>query len=255
MKLKFALVSANENTNYWRCYPIVKFAWERIIGVTPVFAFTGKRVPRDIIRIESNIVHIDVPESKSTFYSQNCRLILPAYLNTDEPLIISDIDMAPLSKRYFLKPIFSEVQPEFHTYRDVLINDENQVAICYNAARRNSWQYLFRTHLKRNPEETLAYLYDLCQGHDGVRGGNGWFFDQKLLFHCLANKGDLHWNIMEDIEMKFNRLDRLYGDKRLEDALKRNRCMNNSYTDFHMLMPYPEYSTLNDAIIHSFAFK
>jgi len=257
MKIKYVLLSTNENESYWSCYETVKFAWERIIGFRCILVFTGLKIPSLLSKIETNIIHIPTPPSKSVFYSQNARLVVPAYLTTEEPIIISDIDMAPLSKRFFNHPTFEVGKDKIFTYRDCLIADQMQVAICYNAGTPWAWRKLLNQQLKETPSETLDALHSICGANDGIRGGSGWFFDQQYLFKRLseARTGDLDWEVWRDRDSGFLRLDRSLGEceirKLAHESTHQGKRMHPEFTDYHMLMPFTEYGDLNKSTINA----
>jgi hypothetical protein len=247
---KFVIVSTNDNETYWQCYPIVKFAWEHIIGITPILVFIGERVPKSLSRIETNIIQISSKSHNSVFFAQNCRYVVPAFLNTNEPIITADIDIVPLSYRYFNFPNILDTKLTFFTYRDCLIEEDSQVAMCYNASTRNVWQRLLGAHISTTPLETLCKLEESCGEHDQIRGGKGWFFDQQFLYKSLVANKDISWEIWTDHESGFRRLDRSLGENNLEHLLKTDSLHTNNFTDFHMLMPYSNFNTLNNAIVY-----
>lgn len=245
------LLAVNHYPEYYSCYPLVKLAWERIIGLKCVLVFVGDKVPKYLSSIENNIIHIQETQH-SVFFAQNARLVLPAYLNVEGSILISDIDMAPLSRSFFIQPPLLPTDEGFLTYRDVLIETDRQVAMCYNSAPRRIWQDLLGDFYVPDPKDALRRMLKVCGQHDGQSGGLGWFFDQKFLYHRLTSPRKFNWYINKDLESKFKRLDRIFGETNLRQWVHQGFYNKESFTDFHLLMPNEKYMEINEQIIFEY---
>src|SRR5262249_40906292 len=129
-------------------------------------------------------VRIPPPEGVPTpFAAQVARLLLPC-LFPEAVSILSDADMVPLSRHYFLSPLEEMTADRLIIYRpfDSIPErhwtdlDERQIPICYNAAGGEVWRELFAV---RTPEELLARVLD-WYGERRERPSL-WSSDQVLL--------------------------------------------------------------------------
>jgi len=101
MKIDYAIVSTNENQLYYEFWPIVKKLWFHSIGIKPILVKIGNK--DDITEYQDCIIHEikKVDDIDTGFQSQISRMYVTKYYE-DKVCITSDIDMFPLSKKYFV---------------------------------------------------------------------------------------------------------------------------------------------------------
>ncbi|NBU98037.1 MAG: hypothetical protein EBS19_07480, partial [Spirochaetia bacterium] len=102
MNINYAVVGSDDNPLYLDFWPLVSKVWKNNIGVTPVLGLISNE-DSDITETEYGLIKKfkKIDGISSSLQSQIVRLFLTKFL--DGYSLISDIDMLPLSKDYFLK--------------------------------------------------------------------------------------------------------------------------------------------------------
>jgi hypothetical protein len=230
-------MGSNDNPTYLDFWPVVSKVWKEVFKITPVLGLisdTDSDLYDDgngLIKKFKSIKGVD-----SALQSQIVRIFLPKFLNGNS--LLSDIDMLPLSKKYFIE--------QFHNFDDnkfyVLSSDnpecieDNQYPICYNLGNKIMYEKIF--DLNKSWSDFVIELNNM---------GNGWVTDQKFLFQKITqyesqkeiiklNRGWNPWAI--------NRIDRInwFYDKKM--------VISGEYIDSHLLRPYNNYRQQIDELIN-----
>jgi hypothetical protein len=235
--LQRVIVSCDTNPMYSDFWPIVAKFWREVVGVKPTLALIA---PPDFIIDESlgDVIRFDpIPGVPAAFHAQAIRLLLPAYFE-DEVCIISDIDLIPLQKDYFVKSIESFDESKFIVYRDGAFNADyyKEYPMCYNAAMGKVFKQIFKLNdVKDIP--TLIYEWhklNLCN-----------MADQLILYKYLNAQENCSC-IVKLGHTVVNRIDRACW--RYNKDLVKNRY----YIDSHMLRPYSDYKYYIDSLVSDF---
>ena len=173
------------------------------------------------------------------FQSQCIRLLYPA-LFKNMNIIISDADIVPAKKEYFVDSVKDYSDDKFITYRDAYI-PQKMYGICYNLANSKTWSELFSINDENDIRCTLQKWYTPL--YNGKKNCAGWFTDQEMMFKYLQNwsNKDNHV-ILKDNDLKFNRLDKRHRNfiSSIHKDLIYN-IENKIYTDFHFIRPYNKF--------------
>jgi hypothetical protein len=132
MKIKYAIHGSNNNPLYLDFWPVVAKVWKEKFNIIPVLGLVGNEESDLYDDGNGLVIKIKINESQdSALSSQIVRMFITKYL--DGACIISDIDMIPLSKKYFID--------EFDRYSkdDIIILSShhpqtlriNQYPMCY----------------------------------------------------------------------------------------------------------------------------
>lgn len=250
LRLSHVLVSSDLNQRYLDVWPLAGRAWREIAGLEPVLVLVADEadVPSELRGDPSVRVFSPVEGVHTAFQAQCIRLLYPALLGGADGVVVADIDMVPLNKDYFHRPAAHVDATDFIAYRDLMLSD-GEVPICYNAAAPQTWHDLFGVATSREVSARLGeWAEDLV--YDGVPGGPGWATDQRTLYQALIEFGTRTrrvW-ILDDRYTGFKRLDLpsvapglTAGDER---AIARG-----SYSDFHCVLPHPEFRALNERVV------
>lgn len=246
------VVSSDLNPRYVSAWALARRTWSAVGGVRPHLVLIAPEgdVPPELASDPQVHVFDPIPGLHTAFQAQCIRLLYPAVLDTEGAVLTSDVDMVPLSRRYFHEPLARIDERHFLAYRDVLLPG-GEVPICYNAALPAVWSEIFDV---RSPEDVRKRLSQWADGldYDGMHGGEGWGADQVILYRTLIARGHSHrdvW-ILRDTLTGFERLDRSVLERRghLVDA-ERDRIQRGVYADFHILVPYEEHHALNDEVV------
>jgi hypothetical protein len=252
MRLTHALLASDLNPRYVRLWPVARRAWSEIAGIEPVLVLIA---PRDEVPPELECdpaVHVfePVPSLHTAFQAQCIRLLYPAVLPSDGAVITSDVDMVPMNRRYFHRPVARLDRRHFASYRDVLL-PLGQIPVCYNAALTETWASIFRVHQLDDIRARLREWGENIE-YAGTHGGAGWTTDQEMLYRILLERGRRErdvW-IFDDDFTGYRRLERAYVEKwgTLSDDARRG-IKRGAFSDFHLLRADSEYEGLNEFVV------
>jgi hypothetical protein len=242
LKLQRVILATDANENYIQFWPIVAKAWKEIIGLQPTLALIADETV-DIDETLGEVIRFAPIEGVSTaLYAQCIRHLLPIMF-PDEVCIMSDIDMIPLNKDYFLKSAEPFPNDYFVVYKDRAYPPNTpQFQMCYCAAYGKVFQEIFGIN---NVDE----IPDIVKRWSALN--LGWSTDELILYQYLTN-----WNkytthcakLGHGMEMNSRRIDRARW------GVNRNLLRSGHYVDMHCPRPYNNYKAEIDMIM-KFAFN
>lgn len=249
MIIDTVITATNINPLYYDFIPMFIKAWNILFPEVNVkIILVHDNIPKNIQEYKDNIILFPpLPNINTGFISQIIRLFYPALINTQNGVIITDMDMIPMNRSYYIDHIKKYSNDKFISYRDVLLH-LGEIPICYNVATPKLWGELF--HIK-DIDDIKNVIYGFYENieYSGVHGGAGWTTDQKLLYNTVMRWNDKTGNLvlLNDNITKFLRMDRIYGVDIHYQSI--NDMRSGKYTDYHMLRPYSKYKNKNDKII------
>jgi hypothetical protein len=256
LELTHMLTAVDLNPRYLDLWPVVRRAWSEIAAVDPILVLVAARnaVPPELAGDAGVRIFEPEPGLSTVLQAQCIRLLYPALLESEGAVIVSDVDMVPLSPRYFHRPLARIDHRHFVAYRDVLL-PLGEMAICYNAALPTTWRSVFGV---RDLDDVRTMLRAWAEGvdHDGSHGGTGWTTDQRRLYRVLLERGRRErdvW-ILDDYFTGYRRLERAYVEKwkmLSEDA--RRGIARDAFSDFHLLHADSDHAALNEVIVEAAA--
>lgn len=233
MKIDYVLIGSNEDPMYLDFWPIVSKVWREKFNIVPVLGLITnekEEITNDQYGMIVKLKNID--GYNSGLLSQLVRLFLPKYVNGN--CIISDIDMIPLSKKYFIDDIKQYDENDFiilssHHPQTIKIN---QYPMCYVIGNSKLFNDLFdfnddwENFIKKIPN-------------------NGWYTDQLFLYEKIKNNKNINFNFPEREGGFFkNRIDRINWVYKVDDVI------SGKYIDSHLLRPYKKYKREIDNLIN-----
>ncbi len=185
-----------------------------------------------------------VPGMHTAFQAQCIRLLYPRQIARDQGVLITDMDMLPMNRSYYVDSIASLATDAFVVYRDVCLPGE--ISMCYNVAHPSVWTAIFGS---RPTQEVLTEWYR-SSGYDGVHGGQGWGTDQKILVRAF-NEWAGPKIILNDSITKFARLDRAMPMNMWDRERSRIQklILEKYFADYHCLRPYSQFKSWNDWVL------
>jgi hypothetical protein len=214
---------------YLACVPFFFKSWNAL-GYEPYLLYIGETLPAELRTLQKihTIVQFNPPPGfHSAYIAQSIRLYWTSLVSTDldRQVLITDIDIVPLSNRFFKEELLSYDKTKFHAvdYMNTLKN-YGYLPMCYNIATVRLWRAL-------NGISTLAQLQEKYTDpvvYSGTHGGTGWFTDQIVLttlFKQLGTQAEYHNNT----DRRLERWDINVGSVELMDQLKRG-----VYRDYHI---------------------
>lgn len=251
MKPECVLLSCNLNMDYITCFPIVKKMWNEVIGIRCVLVLVADEIPPELKIYKDDIILFHPIEGINTASIAQCiRCLYPALLtDVENGILISDIDMAPMSKSYFFDNISKFENNKFISYRNLMLNC-GQIPMCYNIATSKIYSEIFNI---KTVDDIVNLLKQWFCGleHDGKRGGKGWNTDQIKLYEYISkwNATTCNYIALSDQSTNFKRLCR--RDRKLSEIVKNNKkeIIEGIYSDFHMFMPFYKHKDRNLNIV------
>jgi hypothetical protein len=238
MKLGTIVTATDTNPLYCEFIPIFIKAWKTLFPECDVvIVLIANEIPDNLKDYSNNIkLFSPIKDTHTAFQSQCIRLIYPQFIERNEGVLITDMDMLPMNRFYYEDAIKSISNDTFIAYRDVLL--PNEIPMCYNVALPSVWKDVFSG-------ETLEKWYTR-NIYDGNHGGCGWNIDQIVLIEKF-NQYSGKKVILNDRITKYKRLDRSgsnFNDPSLKDKIK-----SGMFSDYHCLRPYLQYKQINDFIV------
>ncbi len=228
LKIDRAIVSSDANPMYLQFWPLVARAWQQLIGVRPTLLL----IADDTVEVDESVGDVirfqPIPGVPTATHAQCIRLLAPAYFE-DDVCIISDIDMLPLSKAYFVNSIKDLPDDAFVVYRDRAYgNDARRFPMCYNVGKGCLYKSIFRF----NSVADIPYIIKKW-----VEKGFGWNTDEIILTAYVRQWPQFKENcvLLGHTSMETRRIDRSNWQYNKE------KLNSKYYIDAHMVRPLDKY--------------
>lgn len=168
-----AILSSDTNPVYLEFWPLVAHAWKKI-GIQPTLILIAD--PSVIVDTTiGDVIRFDPIEGIPTgLQAQVIRLLAPA-LFENEICIISDIDMVPVDRDYFIKSAAPIADDCFLVYR-IIPDAWKRVSMCYNAAKGVIFQEIFNIKSLDDIIHTIKIW---------ARKNLGYVTDEKMFYEYL----------------------------------------------------------------------
>ena len=207
MKATTVLTAVNNNPKYSRFIPIFIYQWKRLFPEMSIkIVFIGE-IPLELQKYSEYLVSFPEIVGISTVYvAQTIRILYPAILDPSETTLITDIDMLPGNRKYYVDKIDAMDDSKFVVMRPLSCVGRSEIAICYNVARTATWGTLFGIKTVDDIRNFLITNYSIA---DGIHGGRGWNTDQLLLYkfairHPISIMDDSYLNRLDFPRHNYN---------------------------------------------------
>jgi len=245
MKLDCIVVACNENPKYLQFWPIVKKAWNQICGIPCFMIYVGNELPLDLQNDPFVFLFPPIQEWPTATQAQVIRLLYPSLLPFEGAVMISDMDMIPLQKDFFVNGFSSFSSHQFVSLRGI---DEyhQQIYMCYVGATPSVWKQLFCITNEQDIRNTMRQWATTFPSN-GLHGSLGWCTDQIVLYHKIKEWQQQHPERVGLLPLTpyFPRLDRANPLEWYEwnQTLETN-LENKLYIDFHMPSFHLHHTTI-----------
>lgn len=253
MKLGACLVACDSNPIYLGFFPLILRAWEDIVGIDIHLVLVASQLADELRPFQPNVSLVQPVDGIPTAFQAQCiRLLYPALMAeiTKDAVLISDMDVAPMNRRYFINPLEGIDDTCFVVYRSGLLEDTGELPVCYNAATPAVWGSVFPG--LRDSKDIAQMLRDWWHENPvpyRVKASDNWATDQRQLYRHVERWSDGAGAglvaRLSDRDTCFRRLDR--GRRRVN----RHRRLpitpllrGGYYSDFHM-PPAATFADLN----------
>lgn len=246
MKIGTVLVATDSNPLYTEFIPMFVAAWSRVLPEADLCILViAQNLPEFLVPYSKHIRLVaPIPGIHTAFHAQCIRLLASREITRDEGVLITDMDMIPMNRSYYVNSIRDAPSDAFVVYRDACLPTE--ISMCYNVAHPSTWTSVFGSR----PTTELLEEWVRPTGYDGVHGGTGWNTDQLILAKAVEA-----WTgptvILNDRITAFARLDRgMSLDVWERDRFRiRSLILQGHFADYHCLRPYGEFRVWNDWVL------
>lgn len=246
MKLDCVLTAVNENPQYVDFVPIFIKTWNKLYPDVDVkIIFIAKNIPKNLLCYEKNLVLFEPIEGILTsFTSQFIRLLYPCILDYRNGVLITDIDMLPLSPTYYTHNIREYDNNKFIYYRGNVCVQIKQIAMCYNVATPEIWKSVFKMDSVNDITAYIKYISDTNVIEEG-HGKTGWCIDQSTLYDKIMSWQNYQNDFvrLDENQTGFKRLDR--NRFNISDVNIRKNIVAGNYVDYHCNRPMSRFSEMN----------
>ena len=248
------LVATDMNPNYFRFIPPFITSWKKLFPDIVIHIVVISDSLSDELLPYKEYIHLFSPiqNIESSFIAQNIRLFYPALLTEAKGgILITDMDMIPMSKTYYTESITHIDDNKFICYRPLSCVGKNEMVICYNIAHQSTWREIFNINSDADIVTRIKSIYKLPK-YIGENAGRYykpfWITDQLYLYEITQewNKKTKNLVILDNDKInKTTRLDKIHYPNYNSSYIK-----NKLYIDFHMPRPYTQYKDFIDNIIN-----
>ena len=250
MKLTDVLTATDANPLYYKFVPIFIRAWKKLFPEIKIhiILISDKIIPE--LKPYSEFIKLFRPlkNIRTSFIAQNIRLFYPCLLKTEGGVLITDMDIIPMNRKYYVEPIINIEDDKFICYRQLECVGKNEMVICYNIALPETWRQIFSIRTIADINYILEYILNENMKYIGHINMPYWITDQLYLYERTQN-----WNkynnrliILNDIVTGYRRLDR---GRFPNNNILVNAIQEGIYSDYHMYRPYDEFKEINDKIV------
>lgn len=243
MKPDLVIHSSDANPFYLDFWPLVSKVWRLRFGIEPVLVFIGdESVPLDetygrVIRLRP------LPDVPVYLQCQWVRFWIPSQF-PDKVCLLSDIDMFPVSRSYFVDQLASIPDSKY-----VHLNANHPfIPVCYHVARGDTFKEVLG--LEAQWEDSIRALYAKQLGHD--------CYAQDPSNPILKDKPQ--WGADEEATTQTLRAypdrSRFVCPPRRHDRLDRSawrwtpqQIRDDRFADAHSIRPYSAYRREIDALV------
>lgn len=228
MKIDYVIISSDDNPMYKDFYPIVAKMWKKLGFKTYYVNITDSD---EIIENEYGIIHKlkNVGIGSSGFQSQVVRLFSSKFINGN--LLMSDIDMLPISSNYYNQYLNQLTKDNVIVYSGQPYGDVPYYPMCYILSDSSNFvKYLDIENM--NFSEYCKFLLD--------KYGEAWNTDEHFMYDQFENHKNKIIINSRDLTRRIDRGNWTYSLELLR---------NGHYLDSHMLRPYSNYKKYIDELI------
>lgn len=246
MKIDYVILSSDNNPLYIDFWPIVSKIWKEKFNITPILAL----IDNDDILLDK------IDKTYGDVYKFDIIDDVPIYLQClwirywitskfkNSVCMISDIDMIPLSKYYFIDSI-SEIDNNDYVHLNPCYDSYGTLPSCYHIGKGSLLKEIWK--LDDKWEDSIKRLNNLNLGRspDNLVDKIKWFSDEKYSSDLIFEWRKTNINRVNFIKREdMRRIDRYYWsyDKEL--------VKSGYYYDSHCVRPYTIYKSEIDKLIN-----
>lgn len=192
MKFTDILTATNLNPNYYKIIPVFIKTWLNIFPEINIHIILIADEIIEELRPYEKYIKLFKPINNinTALIAQYIRILYPCLLTEAKGgIMITDMDMLPMGRKYYIEQIKNINNNKFICYRPLSCVGPNEMVICYNIAHNNIWKDIFKIS---DEKDIINKLIDVNKNnyYEGKHGGMGWNLDQLDLYSITQE-----WNI------------------------------------------------------------
>jgi hypothetical protein len=247
MKVSTVVTATDLNPLYCEFIPYFINAWTSLFpAISICVLLIAHEIPASL-EAYSDCIHLIEPVAgvHTALQAQCIRLLYPSTVDTKDAVLITDMDMIPLNRKFYTS-IANVADDTFVSYRPHPPGYPNEIYMCYCAATPSVWKAVIAPYTKGTLQETLEE-WNAKVRYNGKHGGSGWNTDQLIL--CKAYKQYSGPKAMlRDGDTGYNRLCR-DNSRTINDKDMHTKIQAGVYSDYHCRRPYSKHKEFNDSIL------
>jgi len=251
MKIDRVILATDNNQEYYGFWPLVAKRWSSW-GIKPeLFVIAQNNL--NIDDTLGNITYIKPIKGFSSAQQAQIVRFFGATKYKDEVCLISDIDMMPLNKDYFVQNVADYDDNNIVFYSSDAYLPENPAypayPMCYMSAQGKTFEEIIKSNLSNF---SLEFAEWMSHGH-------GWFTDERVFFKKLdswkANNQDRVVLLRRGFNMSNDPQTIRRIDRGNNSNYNKHFLDKNFYVDYHMPRPYKKYKNVIDLVYNSTKLK
>jgi len=244
MKIDYAIHSVDDNPLYADFWPLVSKIWKKRMGIEPILLVVKKSdtfKESDYDSSYGTIINVN-PEKEYEIYLQ-CLWIRYWYPSQmpEKISIISDIDMFPISKKYFIDQIYN-IDDEKYVHLNYF---HDNLPSCYHVSKGKNFKKVL--DLPKTFNESLKQLCSSELKSTNHMGFSKWGIDESY-----ATKKVFEYPNKNEISL----LKRKGGNDRIDRSCwhyDESLLDKDHYIDSHSVRPYQRYKKEIDELVEKLA--
>jgi hypothetical protein len=189
MKIDKAIHSVNNNKSYLDFWEPVSMIWKEKFGIEPVLYYFYKNYFEEDITISERYGKVHrikliegIPDAIQIMWA---RYYMPSE-EADSIQIISDIDMFPISKKYFIDQLV-DIEDNKYVHINPCIESYGTLPSCYHIAKG----FLYKKYLDLPGTWEESILQVIKSGFGKTINGNDlWFADEEYATNKILKNKD-----------------------------------------------------------------
>jgi len=149
MKIDRVVISSNDNPDYLEFVKIVGPAWKKLLGIKPTLMYISNKKQEEWAWMEEYVDVLQVPDIDvipSSNHAQASRMLVATKFGQDV-CMLSDLDMLPLSGKYFVDAVKSIPDDMIAFLGGNAYHEQYMAPICYMVAKGDTFAEIL------NPDE------------------------------------------------------------------------------------------------------
>jgi hypothetical protein len=232
MKIDNVILTVNNNKSYLDFWEPVSKIWKQKFNIEPILYYFYENYFEENINISEKFGKVErikiIPEFPTALQVMWGRYYFPT-TQLEKTWIISDIDMLPMAREYFLKQI-EDIDDDSYVHLNPCIETYGLYPSCYHIAKGS----VFKNFLEL-PGSWVQSIAEVVNSNLGktVNDNKMWFADEEFATKKLLNKNIIKLKRQNGQNgFRIDRSNWIYDEQKI---------LNNYYFDCHSIRPYEKH--------------